>query len=174
MHNSTRRTLVTGAATSVATSALIPRWARAAEFNYKFANNLPLTHPMNVRAKEAVERIREETSGRVEIQIFPSSQLGSDSDVLSQVRSGGVEFFTLAGALLATLVPFAAIDGIPYAFPDYKTVWQAIDGAAGASVAAWVTLSSTTSWSQSRRISCTVCTWPDSSPLNPRRARERL
>ena len=25
--------------------------------------------------------------------------------------------------------------------------------------------SSTTSWSQSRRISCTCCTWPDSSPL---------
>ena len=134
MHNSIRRTLVTGAATSVATSALIPRWARAAEFNYKFANNLPLTHPMNVRAKEAVERIREETSGRVEIQIFPSSQLGSDSDVLSQVRSGGVEFFTLAGALLATLVPFAAIDGIPYAFPDYKTVWQAIDGSLGEAI----------------------------------------
>ena len=37
-----------------------------------------------------------------------------------------------------------------------------------------VTLSSTTSLSQSRRISCTVCTWPDSSPLNHSLLRERL
>ena len=36
------------------------------------------------------------------------------------------------------------------------------------------TFSSTTSLSQSRRISCTFWTWPDSSPLRHRRARERL
>ncbi|TIM50136.1 MAG: TRAP transporter substrate-binding protein, partial [Mesorhizobium sp.] len=60
--------------------------AQAAEFNYKYANNLPLTHPMNLRAQEAVEKIREETGGRVAIQIFPSNQLGADTDMLSQVR----------------------------------------------------------------------------------------
>src|SRR5262249_36896193 len=37
-----------------------------------------------------------------------------------------------------------------------------------------VTFSSTTSLSQSRRISCTCCTWPDSSPLNHSLPRERL
>jgi len=38
----------------------------------------------------------------------------------------------------------------------------------------WVTLSSTTSLSQSSRMSCTCCTWPDSSPLNQSLLRERL
>ncbi len=32
--------------------------------------------------------IKQETNGRVDIQIFPSSQLGSDTDTLSQLRSG--------------------------------------------------------------------------------------
>ena len=42
---------------------------------------------------------------------FPSNQLGSDTDTLSQVRSGGVEFFTLSGLILSTLVPAASING---------------------------------------------------------------
>jgi TRAP-type C4-dicarboxylate transport system substrate-binding protein len=126
----TRRTLLAGTAGTTA-GILLPRFAHAAEFNYKFANNLPLTHPMNIRAKEATQKILEETGGRVSIEIFPNSVLGTDSDVLSQVRSGGVEFFTMAGLLLAAMAPVAAIDGIPYAFADYPSVWKAADGKLG-------------------------------------------
>ncbi len=121
----------------VAASAALPlvairsRPANAAEFNYKFANNLALTHPANVRAQEAANKIKEGTSGRVEISIFPNSQLGSDTDTLSQLRSGAVEFFTLSGLILSTLVPNAAINGIGFAFKDYGQVWPAMDGALG-------------------------------------------
>jgi tripartite ATP-independent transporter DctP family solute receptor len=127
-----RRSLVIGsAAAAVGAGALAPRLAQAAEFTYKYANNLPPNHPMNIRAAEAAARIKEETGGRVEIQIFPSSQLGSDSDMLSQLRSGGIQFYTMAGALLASLVPAANIEGVAYAFPNYDTVWKAMDGDLG-------------------------------------------
>jgi len=89
---------------------------------------------MNIRAKEMVEAIQKETNGRVEIRIFPSSQLGSDTDMLSQVRSGGVEFFTLSGLILATLVPASSITGIGFAFGNYNDVWKALDGDLGAHV----------------------------------------
>jgi tripartite ATP-independent transporter DctP family solute receptor len=105
--------------------------ARAAEFNYKYANNLPATHPMNLRAKEFADRIEKETNGRVVFQIFPSNQLGSDTDMLSQVRSGAIEFFTLSGLILSTLVPVASINGIGFAFSDYDAVWKAMDGDLG-------------------------------------------
>ena len=49
---------------------------RAAEFSLKYANNLPVTHPINMRADGGVDAIREETNGRVDIQIFPNNQLG--------------------------------------------------------------------------------------------------
>jgi tripartite ATP-independent transporter DctP family solute receptor len=127
----TRRTWIAAAAGATASSILLPRFAHAAEFTYKFANNLPLTHPVNIRAKQAADRIREESGGRFELQIFPSSQLGSDPDVLSQLRSGGVEFFLMGGLLLAALVPVAAIDGIPYAFANYPSVWKAVDDKLG-------------------------------------------
>jgi tripartite ATP-independent transporter DctP family solute receptor len=108
--------------------------AQTAEFNYKFANNLPDTHPLNLRAKDAIERIRKETGGKVNIQVFPNNQLGSDTDVLSQLRAGGIEFFTLSPLILSTLVPRASLNGIGYAFPDYERVWAAMDGELGAYV----------------------------------------
>ncbi|HUN49786.1 MAG TPA: TRAP transporter substrate-binding protein, partial [Candidatus Sulfotelmatobacter sp.] len=98
------------------------------------ANNAPVAHPMNIRANEAVAKIKEESGGRLEIQIFPNNQLGGDTDMLSQVRSGAIEFFTLSGLILATLVPAASINGIGFAFPDYPTVWKTMDGSLGGHV----------------------------------------
>ena len=131
----TRRKLIQG--TAIAAASAVPlkfAYGQAAEFTYKFANNVPLTHPLNVHAKAAADAIRNETSGRLDIQIFPSSQLGSDTDTLSQVRAGGVEFFTLSGLILSTLVPAAALNGVGFAFPDYASVWKAMDGDVGAYV----------------------------------------
>ena len=113
-------------------------YAQQAEFSYKYANNLPVTHPMNARAKEMADAIRAETKGRVDIQIFPNNQLGSDTDMLSQLRSGAVEFFTLSGLILSTLVPAASITGIGFAFADYDVVWNALDGELGAYVRAQI------------------------------------
>jgi tripartite ATP-independent transporter DctP family solute receptor len=134
-----RRSFVGGAATASAVGVtFLPRRAMAAEFSYKYANNVPTDHPMNVRAREAVARIKDESKGRVEIEIFPNNQLGGDTDMLSQLRSGALEFFTLSGLILATLVPVASINGIGFAFPDYDKVWAAMDGDLGALVRAAV------------------------------------
>ena len=131
--NLSRRTVLRGAAAAAALAIPVRRaFAQKAEFTYKYANNLPLTHPMNQRAKEMTDAIRAETKGRVDIQIFPNNQLGSDTDVLSQLRSGGVEFFTLSGLILSTLVPAASISGMGFAFNDYPSVWKAMDGDLGA------------------------------------------
>jgi TRAP-type transport system periplasmic protein len=131
----TRRQFVGAAgATAVASGAVIGRRARAAEFSLKYANNSPVTHPLSIRTAEAAERIKQETGGRVEIQVFPNNQLGGDTDMLSQVRSGAIDFFTLSGLILATLVPVASINGVGFAFKDYDQVWPAMDGTLGAHV----------------------------------------
>src|ERR1700744_405831 len=133
---SRRALLKTTAASAVLGSLGAPFVARAqqAEFSYKFANNLPDTHPLNIRAREMAAAIKAETNGKFDLQIFPNNQLGADTDVLSQLRSGGVEFFTMSGLILAILVPAASINGMGFAFPDYPAVWKAMDGDLGAYV----------------------------------------
>ena len=99
-----RRTILQGATAAATIGTFQVARAQSAEFTYKYANNLPVSHPMNLRATEAMEKIKSETNGRVVIQIFPNNQLGSDTDMLNQVRSGGVEFFTLSPLILTVVL----------------------------------------------------------------------
>jgi TRAP-type transport system periplasmic protein len=108
--------------------------SRAADFRLKFANNMPMTHPMNVRSREMAKAIKEETDGAVQIQVFPSSQLGSDTDTLAQLRAGAVDMFALSPVILGTMVPAVQISAIGFAFKDYDQVWKAMDGELGAHV----------------------------------------
>jgi len=133
-----RRSLLAAAGAGALALPTASAFAQKAEFTYKYANNLPVTHPMNVRAKEMADAIRAETHGRVDIQVFPNNQLGSDTDMLSQLRSGGIEFFTLSGLILSTLVPATSISGIGFAFSDYDAVWKAMDGDLGAYIRAQI------------------------------------
>ena len=71
-----RRTLLKASAASAVLGGIgAPFVARAqqAEFTYKYANNLPDAHPMNIRAKEMAAAIKTETNGRVDVQIFPTT-----------------------------------------------------------------------------------------------------
>jgi TRAP-type transport system periplasmic protein len=123
-------TVLAGAALS---SAVPRRRARAAEFIFKWGTNVPQSHPLNVHAKRAAESILQETNGRLEVRLFPNNQLGGDSDMFSQLRSGALECFSLSGVnVLSTLIPSAAIWGIGFAFPNYPAVWNALDGKLGA------------------------------------------
>src|SRR5258705_8517161 len=99
-----RRTILAGAA-ALAGTLVLPRFAHAAEFTFKIASDTPATHPCNVRATEAANRIKEETKGRVEINVFPNNQLGAGPDMLNQLRSGGLDFFIYSTQLVAPLVP---------------------------------------------------------------------
>jgi TRAP-type transport system periplasmic protein len=131
-----RRALVKAVlATPVAASILRSR-AEAAEFAFKFGNNVPATYPLNTRVKEAAARIRQATNGRFDLQIFPAGQLGTDTDMLTQVRSGALQFFTTSGLVLSTFVPLTAINALGFAFKDYKQVWPAMDGKLGAIIRA--------------------------------------
>ena len=126
----TRRALLAGAAAFPLLTTL--KWpASAAEFELKYATGQDPSHPVNLRAQEALTRIREATSGRVDIKLFPANQLGSDTDLLTQVRNGSVEFFNLSSLILATLVPISGITSVGFAFKNYDEVWGAMDGQLG-------------------------------------------
>jgi tripartite ATP-independent transporter DctP family solute receptor len=103
----------------------------AAEFSLKFGTGQDPTHPNNVRMQEALDRIRERSGGRLDIALYPSNQLGSETSMLAQVRGGGIDFILLSTSILATLVSVAGIGNTAYAFPDYSMVWKGLDGELG-------------------------------------------
>ena len=124
-----RRLLRIGLASPV---FVLSRTSRAAEFPLKFGINTPETHPASVRANEAASRIREQSSGRVQVSVFPNSALGSDADMLAQLRSGGLELFAAPSLTLSTLVAASGIPSVGFALKTYEQVWAAMDGELGA------------------------------------------
>ncbi|EJW10592.1 TRAP-type C4-dicarboxylate transport system, periplasmic component [Rhodovulum sp. PH10] len=133
MPDLSRRRLLATAALAVPAVLAMPhvRAKARSKFVYKYGNNLPLTHPLNVRAAEAAAKIKTETEGALDIRIFPNNQLGGDTDMLNQVRSGALDFFTPSALVIATLVPAAPINAVGFAFPSYERVWAAMDGDLG-------------------------------------------
>lgn len=122
---------------SAAATTLMPGavFAQAAgKINLKIAITLPESHPTPVALKAACAEIFKESNGRLNIEVYPSGQLGSDTDTLSQVRSGAIDFICTAGSIYGNLMPTAAINSIAFAFPDYATVWKAMDGELGAHI----------------------------------------
>jgi len=112
--------------------SMAPGLARAAEFELKWGSFAPPDHPISVNAVEAAKRIQAESKGRVVIKYFPSSQLGGDTDMLSQVRSGALDLYTTSASFLTTLTPSVGASALGFAFKDYPTIWNAVDGDVGA------------------------------------------
>src|ERR1700757_2294657 len=105
--------------------------AQAAPLKLKFGNDLPATHTVNVRLNEAIKAIDAETKGRLAISLFPNNQLGSDTDMMTQLRSGALELATMPGTVMSTLIPTASLTGVGFAFTSYDKVWAAMDGEVG-------------------------------------------
>lgn len=109
-------------------------FAQAGDIKLKYGTAFPADHPGTLRIKEAAEAIRKDSGGKVDFQVYPTSQLGSEPDMISQTRAGAIDFMSTAGTNLQTLVPTAGINGVAFAFKDYATVWAAMDGDVGAHV----------------------------------------
>jgi tripartite ATP-independent transporter DctP family solute receptor len=127
----TRRGLL-GAASATWATAFLGRPARAgAEFDFKLGVNTPETHPLTIRLTEAAKAIGAQSSGRLAVTVFPNSQLGGDPEMLSQVRSGGIELLAVPSLTLSILVPMSGLPSIGFAFQSYDQVWAAMDGGVG-------------------------------------------
>jgi TRAP-type transport system periplasmic protein len=116
-------------------AALAPGMALAqapAKFNMKIAISIPDSHPTTAALKAACAEILKESNGRLTIDVYPNGQLGSDTDTVSQVRSGAIDFVCTAGTIWGNLVPVTSINTVAFAFADYATVWKAMDGDLGA------------------------------------------
>lgn len=131
-----RRSLV--AAATLPLFAIRTRPAHAAEFDYKFATGQSPTNPINLRLQEGIDRIAKATDGRLQMKLFPNNQLGSDTDLISQLRAGGIEFLNVSNSVLSSLVPAAALVNVGFAFTNYDQVWRGVDGELGAYMTAQI------------------------------------
>src|SRR5665811_2317947 len=85
-------------------SSIASTGARAADIRWRLGSSQPLDSPNVIRLKEMADRIRAETGGRLQIEVFGDGALGSDSAMLGMVQKNELEMY-IAGNVLGPLVP---------------------------------------------------------------------
>ena len=73
------------------------------------------------------ELVYEKTNGEVEIQVFPSSQLGNQRDLVEGLIFGTVDMTLTSTAVLANFLPKMAIFDLPFIFRDIPHTYKALD-----------------------------------------------
>ncbi len=77
------------------------------------------------------QQLSEKTDGRIEIEIFPNSQLGSERELVESIQLGNVDMTFVSSAVLGNFnQEFFALD-IPFLFKDREGVYRVLDGEIG-------------------------------------------
>jgi tripartite ATP-independent transporter DctP family solute receptor len=129
--NWTRRSVLSGAA-AVGTT-LIVRPTLAAEYRFSQYHNQAAAGTLHKNLTAMWEAVRAETNGRVEVTVFPENNKlpGGDPDALKMLIAGEIQFFTLMGGIIGTVVPVAEAQQLPFAFKSASEAHKAIDGPLG-------------------------------------------
>ena len=96
--------------------------ALAADYTLSVNTALATSDPLYKGLESFVTGVAEASGGRIEVKLFPNSQLGPDEDVLEQARAGAPVAVIVDGGRLATYVNEFGIMGAPYLANGYDGV----------------------------------------------------
>ncbi|MFT9846070.1 TRAP transporter substrate-binding protein [Aneurinibacillus sp. REN35] len=86
--------------------------------------------PWNLGAKKFAELVKQKTNGSVEIDLYPSSALGNDRDLIEGMQLGSVDFALVAGVLSNFYEPYSILE-LPYLFRDQAHMEKVLYGPVG-------------------------------------------
>src|ERR1700722_19084882 len=75
--------------------------------------------------------IEEKTSGRLQIRVFHSRQLGEEKETIEQTRAGAIDLNRTNVALIGTFVPAMNVLAMPFLFRSIEHLQKVLDGPIG-------------------------------------------
>ncbi len=118
--------------TATAVLSLVAAGAASAK-DLKFAHfqSADLGSPKHAAALAFESCVEGKTSGSIDVQIFPASQLGGGSEIMEGLQLGTVQMAAIHdGPISAVYKPFSVL-AIPYLFDDQAMAWSVMDGEFG-------------------------------------------
>lgn len=94
-------------------------------YNFKLAHITPPSHMWHLAAENFKQELEKRSGGRMKLEIYPSSQLGTEADMVQQIGAGSVDFGFITAAYLSSRSPSFAAWLAPYAFEDLNAANEA-------------------------------------------------
>ncbi|WP_280540689.1 TRAP transporter substrate-binding protein [Chromohalobacter sp. 11-W] len=114
----------------IGSSILAAPFATAADYTLKFGHLANEENIWNKAAERFKQVVEEESDGRIDVQIFPNEQLGTEMEVINSIQLGTADM-TITGESLQNWAPKAAMMAVPYAFRDSEHLRKAVEGDIG-------------------------------------------
>ncbi|HUG23315.1 TRAP transporter substrate-binding protein [Piscinibacter sp.] len=123
-----RKTFLTAAlAALLATTTAI----QAQTTKLRLAHAGPDSSSQHLAALELAKLVKQNTGGRLQVQVYPASQLGNDATVIGGVRGGTIDMMMAGSVNFAGLVPRIGALDLPFLFRSPEHAYKVLDGAVG-------------------------------------------
>ena len=117
MTHISKRNFITGAAAACAGLAA-PTLLRAQAMAVRWGESLAVSHPQVQMAERISKEVKEKSGGRIDMQVFPNSQLGSGKDMIEAVSAGALQMTTDGAGAIGAFLPQLSVIEAPYLWRD--------------------------------------------------------
>ena len=97
----------------------------------RLAETHPQDYPTTKGNYEFARLVKERTSGRIEVQVYHSKQLGEEKAVIEQVQLGAIDFTRVSISPVSAFVKDLDALQLPYLYRDAVHMWKVLDGPIG-------------------------------------------
>jgi tripartite ATP-independent transporter DctP family solute receptor len=78
--------------------------------------------------------LKEQSGGKIELNVFPASQLGAERDLLEGLGLGTVEMAYISTGVMENFAPLYGLYSLPFIFGNYEHVEAVVNGPIGAEI----------------------------------------
>ncbi len=116
---------------AMAATFALPGAANAAEkkivMRYSHSSSAMVKEPHHAAALDFKEHVEKSTGGKVEVQIYPGSQLGGEERSFQDIQQGVIQAASLAVNNVTVFSPSMGVFDLPYLFTNYEDAYKVID-----------------------------------------------
>ena len=94
----------------------------------KLAHGLPVDHPVHKAMVFMGQRLNELSSGKLNLKIYPSGQLGSEQQNVELLQIGSLAMTKVSAAVMEGFAEEYKVLGLPYIFKSKDHYFKVCDG----------------------------------------------
>ena len=122
----------------IAAAAILATSSFGADYVMKISHVVSSSTPKGMAADFLEKRIEELTAGKIDVQVFPNSQLYGDADEMKALAMNNVQLIMPSLSKFPSIVPQIQLFDLPFLFRDKEHLYKVMDGEVGAKLKSYV------------------------------------
>jgi len=100
----------------------------------RLGHGLDPSHPVHKGMERFAQQVDKLSDGQMEIEIYPSEQLGSEREMIELLQIGSLDMSKVSAAVLGGFSPLYKVLSVPYLFRDRQHRFQVLESSIGDSL----------------------------------------